>query len=243
MDLPFIYETLLSLAGGIPLTLQLAASSIALGAFLGLAIALMRLSSISPLVGLAWLYVQLIRSAPLLVLIFLIYYGLSQFRAIRESVLWPFLREPYWCALLALTVNTAAYASEIMRGALLSAPRGEIEAARACGMSRFLLLRRIVLPMAIRQALPAYGNEIISMVKATSLASLVTLMEVTGIAASIASETYRPIEVFVAAGIIYLAINFTLTRVVMLLEYRLTPHLRARPGQLQLVAAVDGGSA
>ena len=107
--------------------------------------------------------------------------------------------------------------------------RGELEAARACGMSHFLVLRRIVLPVAIRQALPAYGNEMIAMVKATSLASLVTLMDVTGIATSIASETYRPVEVFVAAGAIYLGINFILTRGVMLVEYRLTPHLRSRP--------------
>ncbi|MFM0651997.1 ABC transporter permease [Paraburkholderia sediminicola] len=229
MNMPFIFETLLKLLPGVPLTLQLAASSIALGAALGLGIALMRLSRARPLTAFAWLYVQVIRSVPLLVMIFLVYYGLSQFATIRSSILWPFLREPYWCALLALTINTSAYASEIIRGGLLSVRRGELEAAYACGMSRALTFRRIVLPVAIRQALPAYSNEMISMVKATSLASLVTLMDVTGIAASIASETYRPVDVFVAAGAVYLAINFILTRAVMLVEYRLTPHLRNRP--------------
>src|SRR5262249_38108012 len=156
-----------------------------------------------------------------------IYYGLGQFPAVRSSLLWPFLREPYWCAVLALTLNNAAYASEIFRGGILAVPSGQIEAARACGMSRLLLFHRIVLPLAIRSALPAYGNEMISMVKATSLASVITLMEVTGIAAKLISETYRAIEVFVLAGAIYLVLNFALTRLIMLAEHRLTPHLRA----------------
>ena len=118
-------------------------------------------------------------------------------------------------------------------------PRSEVEAARACGMSGLLLFRRIILPIAIRQALPAYGNEMIAMVKATSLASLVTLMEVTGIATAIASETYRPVEVFTAAGAVYLTINFILTRAIMLIEYRLSPHLRGE-SELPLVGLVEG---
>lgn len=238
MNLSFLLDTLLKLITGVPLALKLAASSITLGALLGLAIALLRLSRVRAFTAFAWLYVQVVRSVPLLVLLFLAYYGLSQFSAVRASVLWPILRDPYWCALIALTVNTSPYASEIIRGGLLAVPRGEIDAGRSCGMSGLLLFRRIILPGAIRQALPAYSNELIAMVKATSLASLVTLMEVTGIAASIASETYRPIEVFVAAGAIYLAINFMLTRVTMLLEYHLTPHLRERkaPRQSAMVA-------
>jgi octopine/nopaline transport system permease protein len=158
--------------------------------------------------------------------IFIIYYGLSQFPVIRYSFLWPILREPYWCAIIALTLNNAAYASEIIRGGLLSVPSGQIEAAKACGMSRFTCFRRVVMPLAIRQALPGYGNEMISMVKATSLASIITLMEVTGIAAKLIAESYRAIEVFVIAGAIYLAINFVLTRVLMFAEYKLTPYLR-----------------
>ena len=237
--LPFILDTLLRLLSGIPLTLQLAAGSVALGALLGLMLALMRLSGATVCVGPAWAYVQLIRSVPLLVLIFLIYYGLGQFSAVRGSALWPILREPYWCALLALTINSAAYAGEIIRGGLLAVPRNEVEAARACGMSGLLLFRRIILPIAIRQALPAYGNEMIAMVKATSLASLVTLMEVTGIATAIASETYRPVEVFTAAGAVYLTINFILTRAIMLIEYRLSPHLRGE-SELPLDGLVEG---
>ncbi|SEP77199.1 amino acid ABC transporter membrane protein 2, PAAT family [Faunimonas pinastri] len=230
MDFAFLYETLLTILPGVPLTLKLAVGSALLGLVLALILALMRLSGVKPLEWVARLYVFVLRGTPLLVQIFLIYYGLGQFPAVRHSLLWPFLREPVWCAVLALTLNTAAYGSEIIRGGLLSIPGGQIEAARACGMSRFLLFRRIVLPLAIRQALPAYGNEFISMVKATSLASIITLMEITGLAAKLISETYRAIEVFIVAGAIYLAINFVLTRIILFAEYRLTPHLRERPG-------------
>jgi octopine/nopaline transport system permease protein len=234
MDLRFIAETILSLLGGVPLTLQLAALAIIGGIVLGFVLASMRLSRSSALYAPAWLYVQVIRSTPLLVLMFLIYYGLSQFTAIRTSFLWPVLREPYWCAVLALVINSSGYAAEIIRGGLLSVGRNEVDAARACGMSGMLLLRRIVIPLAVRQALPAYSNEMVAMVKATSLASLVTLMDVTGIATSIASSTYRPIAVFVAAGAIYLTINVVLARAVSALEYRLTPHLRQAALQLNL---------
>lgn len=227
MDWQFLQETFLSLIAAIPLTIELAVTSICLGAILALLLALARLSGIAVLDWFARFYVFVFRGTPLLVQIFLIYYGLGQFPAVRHSIFWPFLRDPYWCAVLALTLNTAAYASEIIRGGLLSVPHGQIEAARACGMHRFLMFRRIVLPLAIRQALPGYGNEMISMVKATSLASIITLMEVTGVAAKIISETYRAIEVFVVSGAIYLAINFVLTRLIQFAEYRLSPHLRA----------------
>ncbi|MDO3433675.1 ABC transporter permease [Rhizobium sp. CBN3] len=227
MDWQFLNETFVSLVSAIPLTIELAVTSICLGAILAMLLALARLSGVAVLDWFARLYVFVFRGTPLLVQIFLIYYGLGQFPAIRHSVFWPFLRDPYWCAVLALTLNTAAYASEIIRGGLLSVPHGQIEAARACGMHRFLMFRRIVLPLAIRQALPGYGNEMISMVKATSLASIITLMEVTGVAAKIISETYRAIEVFVVSGAIYLALNFLLTRLIQFAEYRLSPHLRA----------------
>jgi octopine/nopaline transport system permease protein len=229
IDFGFMSEALGKLLAGVPLTLELALLATLLGGALALALAAMRVSGIAALDAAARFYVFAFRGSPLLVQIFLIYYGLGQFRAVRLSVLWPFLREPYWCAVLALTLNTAAYASEIIRGGLLSVPRGEAEAARACGMSRGLAFRRIILPLAVRQALPAYGNELILMVKATSLASIITLMEITGIAAKLVSDTYRVIEVFVAAGALYLVINFALTRIVTAVEYRLTPHLRPVP--------------
>lgn len=227
MDFPFLYEALLTILPGVPLTLKLAISSVSLGAVLALLLALMRLSGVAVLDWIAKTYVFVFRSTPLLVQIFIIYYGLGQFPEVRRSVLWPFLRDPYWCAVLALTLNTAAYASEIIRGGIVSVPLGQIEAARAVGMSRLVSFRRIVLPVALRQALPGYGNELILMVKATSLASIITMMEVTGLAAKLISETYRAVEIFIVAGSIYLALNFILTRALAMLERRLDPQHRA----------------
>lgn len=230
MDLLFAWETFVELLSALPLTLQLAATAVALGTALGLLIALARTSGITILDWSARFYIFVFRGTPLLVQIFIIYYGLSQFPEVRKSILWPLLRDPYWCAIIAFMLNTAAYTGEIIRGGLMSVPHGQIEAAKACGMSRLLIFRRIVLPISVRQALPAYGNEVISMVKATSLASIITLMEITGVAARLISESYRVVEVFAIAGLLYLAINFILTRVIAYTEYTLTPYLRQPKG-------------
>ena len=226
MDPAFLADTFLRLVAGIPLMAKLVSVSLAVGAVLAVLLALARLSGIRPLAACVSGYVYVFRGTPLLVQIFLIYYGLGQFEWIRTSWAWGFLRQPYWCAILAFTLNTAAYGSEIIRGGLLAVPWGQTEAARAIGMSGPLLFRRIVLPIAVRQALPAYGNEMILMVKATSLASIITMMEITGIAHRLISETYRAIEILMVAGAIYLAINFALTRLVAWTEHRLSPHLR-----------------
>jgi octopine/nopaline transport system permease protein len=226
VDFAFLRETMLLLLSGVPLLLQLAFYSIAAGAVLAVLLALMRLSGNPVLDYSARGYVFVFRGTPLLVQIFLIYYGLGQFPEIRQSLVWPFLRQPYWCALLALTLNTAAYSSEIIRGGILSVPFGQIEAARACGMSRSLIFRRITVPLGLRVALPAYGNEIILMTRSTALASVITLMEVTGIASKIISETFRAVEVFICAGAIYLILNFAISRGIALLERRLSPQAR-----------------
>jgi octopine/nopaline transport system permease protein len=230
MDLAFMRDTFFRLLEGVPLTLNLTFTSIVLGAVLAMLFALMRMSGVTVLDWIARAYVFVFRGTPLLVQIFLIYYGLGQFRpTLQELGLWGFFREPYWCAILALTLNTAAYSSEIIRGGLLSVPHGQVEAARACGMSGFLLFRRIVFPIAVRQALPAYGSEIILMVKATSLASIITMMEITGIAQKLISQTFRAVEVFVVAGALYLLINFLVTRAIYAIEWWLSPHLRRVP--------------
>ncbi len=216
----FLLDTLRRLLAGVPLTLQLAACSLALGGLLALALALLgRWNRVAGLVTRGYIFV--FRGSPLLVQIFLVYYGLGQFPALRQSILWPFLRQPWWCALLALSLNTAAYGAEVIRGGLLAVPKGQVEAGRVCGMSTPGLYRRVILPLALRQALPAYGNEIIIMVKSTSLASVITLMEVTGIAKGIISETFRALPVFACAAAIYLAINFAIAGAVRLLERRL----------------------
>lgn len=221
-DPAFLFDTFLRLLRGVPLTLSLAFMSVAAGGVLALLLALLRRSSAAGAL-VARFYVFVFRGSPLLVQIFIVYYGLSQFPGIRRSMLWPFLRDPYWCAVLALSLNTAAYASEIIRGGLESVPGGAIEAGRALGLSRGRLLRLIVLPLAVRQALPAYGNEIVIMVKSTALASIVTLMEVTGIAHEIIGDTFRAIEVFLCAGLIYLLMNTAIARSVWLIERRLSP--------------------
>jgi octopine/nopaline transport system permease protein len=230
MDLAFMAETFVKLLEGVPLTLKLAFSSVALGAAIAMLLALMRMSGLAALDWSARGHVFVFRGTPLLVQMFLIYYGLGQFRpTLQELGVWWFFREPYWCALTALTLNTAAYASEIIRGGLQAVPHGQVEAARACGMSGFLLFRRIVFPIAVRQALPGYGSELILMVKATSLASIITMMEVTGIAHKLISQTFRAVEIFICAGAIYLILNFLVTRAVMALEWWLSPHLRRAP--------------
>jgi len=230
MDLAFMAETFVQLLQGLPLTLNLAFTSVALGAVFAMVLALMRMSGLAVLDWVARTYVFVFRGTPLLVQLFLIYYGLGQFRpTLQEWGLWTFFREPYWCAILALTLNTAAYASEIIRGGLQSVPLQQVEAARACGMSRFLLFRRIIFPIAVRQALPAYGNEIILMVKATSLASIITMMELTGIAHKLISQTFRAVEIFIVAGAIYLVLNFLVTRAISAIEWWLSPHLRRAP--------------
>lgn len=227
IDFPFLYETTLELLDGIPLTLKLALSAVLCGLVLAALLAAMRLSGSRVLDGIARLYVTVFRGTPLLVQIFIIYYGLGQFPGLRASFVWPYLREPYWCALLALSLNTAAYGAEIIRGGLVSVAHGQLEAARAYGMSRYTTLRRVILPQALRQMLPSYSNEVILMVKATALASTVTLLEVTGIAVRIISETYRTVEVFLSAAVIYLAINFIIVGAFRVLEYLLSPEKRA----------------
>jgi len=226
MNFEVMQESFPKLIHGIPATLSLVAIALVIGFILSVIFAQMRLAR-SPL--LSWparAYIYVFRSTPLLVQIYLIYYGSGQFRHFFQDIgAWHFLREAWFCAITALALNTGAYTAEIIRGGIQSVTRGEIEAGQALGMSSFTLFRRIIFPLAIRQALPAYGNEVILMVKSSSLASTITILEITGIAKKIIAATYAPVEVFIIAGGIYLTINFMLTRVISLTEYRLSPHL------------------
>lgn len=221
MNWELMWDSVPKLLAGVPLTLQLVALSLTLGVIVAGFTAWARLSHNMFLRGFSWAYVFVFRGTPLLVQIFLIYYGLGQFEAVRQSFFWPFLREAYWCAILALALNTGAYTSEIFRSAVLAVPHGQLEAARACGMSGWLAFRRIIAPQALRQALPAYGNEIILMVKASSLASTITLLEITGVARRLISQTYAVFEIFIVAGAIYLALNMLASQAVRYGEKRL----------------------
>ncbi|MBS0419914.1 MAG: ABC transporter permease subunit [Proteobacteria bacterium] len=207
MSISVVVSHLTLLLGGIPLTLELVGLALLLGLFLGCLTALVRMSRIPGLSQLAAIYVYVMRGTPLLVQIFLIYYGLGEVDFIRQSALWPLLREEFWCAILALALNSGAYTSEAIRGSIEAIDHRQLDAAVAFGMNRRTRLWHIVIPQALRQFLPAYGNECISIVKASALASTITLMEVTGMARNLASQTYTPIETFTAAGIIYLALN------------------------------------
>lgn len=174
-------------------------------------------------------FAQVFRGTPLLVQLFIVYYGLAQVEFIRSSWAWAYLRSPYWCATLALTLNTAAYTVHVLRGAIQAVPAGEVEAAHAFGMSSWAIYQRVILPRAVLLALPAYGNEVIKTMKRTSLASAITIADLTGVANMLVSRTFAPYEIFTMAAVIYLVFAFLTNRAVRVLEYRLSRHTRPMP--------------
>ena len=228
IDFEFLGDTLSKLLAAVPTTLGLFFASLIVGGMLSLVIVAMRVSPNWALNRFARGYILVFRGSPLLIQMFLVYYGLGQFPAVRESFLWPLLRVPYVCAIVSLALCTAGYTAEIIRGGLQSVPHGQIEAALAVGMSRWTVLRRIIAPITLRYALPAYSTEAVLLVKSTALASLVTVWDVTGVAQQIIQRTYRTMEVFICAAAIYLVLNFIIVRALGMLEKRLSPHLRDR---------------
>ncbi|MFP3515758.1 ABC transporter permease [Pseudomonas sp. SIMBA_077] len=203
---------------GATLTLELTALSVIAGLIVAIPLGIARSSKRWYVRSLPYGYIFFFRGTPLLIQLFLVYYGLGQFEVVRESVLWPYLRDPFWCAVLTMTLHTAAYIAEILRGAIQAIPPGEIEAARALGMSRPKTLLHIVLPRAARIGLPAYSNEVILMLKASSLASTVTLLELTGMTRTIIARNYQTVDMFLIAGLIYLVMSFVLIQGFKLLE-------------------------
>lgn len=210
MDFSVVLEYFPRLLQGAWVSLQLVALSVVLGGIFALPIALARISSVAWIRAIPFAYIFFFRGTPLLVQIFLVYYGASQFEAVRDSILWPILREPYWCAIIAFTLNTSAYTAEIFRGAIQAIPHGEVEACKVIGMTKAQMYRRILLPRAFGIVLPAYGNEIILMLKGSALASTITILDLTGMARTIIARTYTPIEIFMAAGVVYLAISMVI---------------------------------
>jgi polar amino acid transport system permease protein len=163
-----------------------------------------------------------------LVQLFFIYYGLAQVDLVRHTFLWPVFRDAYWCALIAFALNTGGYSAEILRGAIQAVPKGEVEAARAIGMSLVTAYRRIILPRAFRLAIPAYGNEIIFMLKGTALASTITLYELTGIARLVNARTYQPVEAYLSAGVLYMVLTYIFLQAWQLFERRANRYLAAQ---------------
>ena len=229
MDFSPIFENYPLFLEGLINTTKLVVSALVIGLVIAVPLAILRTSR-NPLVnGPVWAFTYFFRGTPLLVQIFMIYYGLGQLQFVIElSQEWTFLRDAYWYALLAFTLNTAAYTTEIIRGAIEGTPYGEIEAARACGMSKSQTYRRVILPSAFRRALPAYSNEVIFMLHGSVLASVITIVDLLGAARIINSRYLAPYEAFLSVAAIYLCFTFLIVGGFKLLENRWFAHLRPR---------------
>ncbi|WP_111639446.1 ABC transporter permease [Marinomonas shanghaiensis] len=225
MDFSVVVEYFPRLLEGAWVSIQLVMISIVLGGIFALPIALARISPVAWIRAIPFAYIFFFRGTPLLVQIFLVYYGASQFDVVRESVLWPILKEPYWCAIIAFTLNTSAYTAEIFRGAIQAIPQGEVEACKVIGMTKTQMYRRVLLPRAFGIVLPAYGNEIILMLKGSALASTITILDLTGMARTIIARTYTPMEIFLAAGAIYLVISIVIIAIFRQIEQRQNRYL------------------
>jgi arginine/ornithine transport system permease protein len=213
---------------GLLLTLKLTGYSLLFGLLLAMPLARLRVSRNRWVSQPVWAFTYFFRGTPMLLQLLVLYYGLAQFEWMRNSLLWPYLREPFWCALLAFSLNTCAYTTEIFAGAMRNIPHGEIEAARAYGMSPLTMLRRIILPSALRRSIPAYSNEVILMLQGSSIASAVTLMDLTGAGRSVYSDYYAPFEAFIFIGLVYMAMTFALVGLFRLLELRYLAYLAPR---------------
>ena len=218
MDIELMISSFHKLSNATFITLKLLSLSLILGLFIGLGFAILRMNNNKLINKFDYGYSYIFRGTPLLVQIFIIYFGLGQIEYLRTTFLWVVLREPYWCAIIAFSLNTGAYTSEILRSAFQTIKPGYLEAGRSLGIPSKIIFTKIQIPIAIKQSLPAYGNEIILMLKGTSLASTVTLMDLTGVAKYIISTTFKPVEVFIVAGGIYLFMTFIIHNVIKYLE-------------------------
>ncbi|MDN3557946.1 ABC transporter permease [Halomonas maura] len=226
----FTLQTLSYYGQGLTTTVQLVFLSLIIGLVMAVPLAIGRGSKKAWLRLPIFFYCYVFRGTPLLVQLYLIYYGVVFVEGIQESWLWVILEKPFVPALIAFTLNTAAYTTEIFRGAIKATPKGEIEAARAYGMSRGLMMRRIVLPSAFRRALPAYGNEVIFMLHASAIASVVTIMDLTGAARFVYARFYAPFDAFLFVAAIYLCLTFAILYLFRYLEKRLLAHLKPASG-------------
>ena len=228
IDWPVIFGALPHFMRGLQITLLLLAISLAAGLTLSIPLGILRVSPNRWVSGPVWLYTYVLRGTPLLVQLFMIYFGLAQFEAVRESFAWPALKSAWFCAWLAFTLNTTAYTTEIVAGSLRATPAGELEAARSLGMSTFAIYRRILLPGAFRRALPQYGNEVVMMMHATAIASTVSIVELTRVARDVYSDHLLPTEAFGTVAVFYFVLTFTLVGIFRLLEKRYLRHLQPK---------------
>lgn len=229
IDFIVIFDNLDRFWFGLSVTLQLTIIPLVLGTLIALPLAVARSRGHPALSRFVWFYTYIFRGTPLLVQTYLIYFGLGQFSTIRESFLWgSFLSNAWWCALIAFTLNTTAYTTELLRGAIESLPKGELDAAKACGLSSFQQLRRIVLPSAFRRALPAYSNEVIFMLHSSAVASTITLQDILGVGRWLNGRYYLAYEGFVTAAVFYMILALLINRGFQLWEQQWLAHLRPK---------------
>lgn len=226
MDFSIILESSSTYIEGLKNTAILVSISLVIGLLFAVPLAVLRNSKNRLVQAPVRAFIYFFRGTPLLVQMFLVYYGFGQFDLVKESFLWPLFREAYFCALFTFALNTCAYTTEIIRGAIKTTPHGEIEAAMAAGMSRMLMFRRIILPSAFRRALPAYSNEVIFMLHGSSLASVITIIDITGAARIVNSRYYSPYEAFLTAALLYMALTFIIVFLVKRLEIKWFAHLQ-----------------
>ncbi|BDR14045.1 ABC transporter permease [Vibrio sp. STUT-A11] len=204
MDFSLIIESFPIYLSGLWTTVWLVGLSLIIGLCVSIPMAVARNSKNYALSMPAWAFIYFFRGTPLLVQLYLIYYGMDQFFPVKDT-LW---ENAWFCALVAFVLNTSAYTAEIIRGAINGLPKGEVEAAKAYGMSKFKTYRRIILPSALRRALPVYSNEVIFMLHGSAVAGIVTIMDLTGAARLVNSRYYAPFESFLTAGLFYMSLTF-----------------------------------
>lgn len=217
----FYGDTALAIVRAVPVTLGLFAASAAGASVLAAVLVGLQQTRWGLVAARGWIFV--FRGTPLLLQIFMVYYGLAALGPVRHGPLWPAFREPVFCAWLAMTCCCSAYIAEVLRAGLAAIPVGQIEAALACGMGRLTRLRQVIAPQLLRLALPAYGNELVMMVKSTSLASTITVVDVTGVAQQVIAHSYRTVEVFCLAAVVYLTLTALLSAGLRMIERRLEP--------------------
>ncbi|MFY2508342.1 ABC transporter permease [Vibrio pectenicida] len=222
MDFSLIIESLPIYLGGLWTTTWLVALSLIIGLLVAIPLGIARNSIHYVVKGPSWAFIYFFRGTPLLVQLYLIYYGMDQFFPVKDT-LW---ENAWFCALVAFVLNTSAYTAEIIRGAINGLPKGEVEAAKAYGMSTFMTYRRIILPSALRRALPAYSNEVIFMLHGSAVAGIVTIVDLTGAARLVNSRYYAPFESFLTAGLFYMSLTFIIIWCFKQAEKRFLAYLR-----------------
>ncbi|MDP4493203.1 ABC transporter permease [Vibrio sp. AH4] len=224
MDFSLIIESLPVYLSGLWTTVWLVSLSLVIGLMWAIPLAIARNSKQPWLSYPAWGYIYFLRGTPLLVQLYLIYYGMDQFFPVKGT-LW---EHAWFCALVAFILNTSAYTAEIVRGAMNGLPKGEVEAAKAYGMSSWQTYKRIILPSALRRALPAYSNEVIFMLHGSAVAGIVTIMDLTGAARLVNSRYYAPFEAFLSAGLFYMSLTFIILWCFKQAEKRFLAYLKPR---------------